>query len=310
MVTLSTNALGNASFAILPYFLNSSGNTMFGINNDATLTGSASSNQYLGVNIGQSIPTMIYSQYRLVSGGVQLLFTSSAFTSSGLATIGLDYNKNVTIATAPTFAIANFLTYGTFSNIDNCYFRKTIPISNGAILSLPWLPKDVVNEQSFTQVEQSALYSPIIAGYVTGAPASAVIARIRVVLNFEAVVDVSYVDYIPTTETYSDITDFNQSKPMLIQAINDPKLCSERIEDSDLQLEDEPIYLNMNKLLNKDKVTNDLFNFVVKNTLNENDNDKKLAIIKSVESKLPYGIRDTNLSYPIDEVIKESDMDN
>lgn len=198
---LITNASGNVAFAISPAFLNNTGSfSTCGINNSATLLGNADDNFFLAVDLGQSPPSQFYTRYRLVSAGVRLLFTSSNLNSTGFCTASVDFNT--TAAQATGTAIAPYTRYGNFSNTENGAFKQTSSVSNGSMLQINYIPVDS------SSTDFVACGTPVngfvITGYITGAPASTNVARMDVVFNYEAFVNQTFTDYIPTASSFSN----------------------------------------------------------------------------------------------------------
>jgi len=192
-ISLTTNNKGNVAFAINPYYFATS-NTSCSVNNDATLDGVTASNFFLGVDLGQAMPVPFYTRYRLVSASVRVIFTSSTLNSTGFATMSVDFDQGA-IAAVGT-AIAQYAKYANFSQVENGFFKQTKAVTNGNSMQVNFLPVDT-SMQEFSQIG-GFLNGYIIAGYITGAPVSSTIARLDTVFNYEAFVNQTYSDYIPS----------------------------------------------------------------------------------------------------------------
>ena len=210
-INLTTNALGNVAFAYSLFFLANTGttNTSFAVNNDATLTGLAASNFFLGVNIGQVLPANLYSRYRLVSAGVKVTFTSSLLNSTGFATLGFDIGGAAESANVGT-ALAGFQQYGVFENIENSYYKDIKGLRNGDYIDTLWLLIDA-SAYDFKALSTNQTYGNLI-GYISGAPASTVVARIDVIMNYEALVTIALADYLPCEVYVGNITSIKQAQ--------------------------------------------------------------------------------------------------
>lgn len=191
-LNLTTNALGNCAFFLNPFYLTTDSMTMMAVNNDSSLTGASFSDSFLGIDIGQSMPAPFYTKYRLVSAGLRLTFTSSQLQSTGFATVGVDFSNQI-----PNFVGNNVGngTYAYFNNIENSYFKETKATRNGESLQVNYIPLD----SSFTDFTDVGVSKGgfNICGYISGAQASTTIARVDIVLNYEATVAVNYTDYLP-----------------------------------------------------------------------------------------------------------------
>jgi len=192
---LISNASGNVAFGFNPFALYANTTlTTFGVNNDATLSGSTTSNFFTGVDAAQNLPIALYSKFRLVSSAIRLTFTSSQLSSTGFATVSVDFSDvNGALVGVP---LATLLKYGLFSNIENAYFKESKATKNGDTLDLNYIPID----SSFTDYLNVGSARPgfTFVGYISGAEKSTTIARIDLVANYEALVATEYTDYLPS----------------------------------------------------------------------------------------------------------------
>jgi len=192
---LISNAAGNVAFGYNPFALYSSMQlTTFGVNNDVSLSGTVSTNFFMGVDAAQNLPVSLYSKFRLVSAAIRLTFTSSQLSSTGFATVAVDFS-DVSAATI-SLPITQLSKYGIFSNIENAYFKESKATRNGETLDLNYIPVDT----SFTDYVNinSAKQGFTFVGYISGAEKSTTIARIDLVANYEALVAAEYTDYLPS----------------------------------------------------------------------------------------------------------------
>lgn len=193
-INLITNALGNVSFVICPFYLGTA-NTACAINNDASLNGTGASNFFTGIDLGQTLPSAFYTRYRLVSASVRVMFTSSSLNSTGFSTMSVDFDQCSTVAAGTINA--NFAKYASFSSTENGYYKQTKSVSNGNVMHVNFLPIDSSYTDFYNINNLPNGY--IINGYVTGAPANSTIARLDVVFNYEAFVSQVFTDYIPSS---------------------------------------------------------------------------------------------------------------
>lgn len=192
---LTTNASGNVALAYSPFFLAVSGatNSSLAVNNDVSLTGSASSNFFLGLAAGQVPPANFYSRYRLVSAGLKITFTSSELNSTGFCTVGIDFvDAGVTSVGIANTVLAQ---YGDFSLIENTYFKDSKATRSGDSLQLNYIPLDS-SYLDFASPGVGRTAFQFLA-YVAGAQASTVVARVDIVANYEGTVANGFTDFLP-----------------------------------------------------------------------------------------------------------------
>jgi hypothetical protein len=86
--------------------------------------------------------------------------------------------------------------YGNFSMIDNGYYRKTTTVASRDVLESSYIPLDsLMLDYVNIQVQRPGY---LWIGYITGAAPSATIARMEIVVNYEALVNNDFADYLPT----------------------------------------------------------------------------------------------------------------
>lgn len=195
--TCTTNALGNFAFVFNPYQLNSvGGSTGFLFNNNSSLSGTATSAAFIGVDIGQALPADFYTRYRLVTAGVRLVPTVSDLSSSGVFIGGVAYDDQE-YSIAPGSPDLSASQYAFFSRIDNCYYKAVVPARDTKGYMLRYIPPDdsYSDFQNVGDVKSGFAF----LGYGTGLPVSTSVCRLELVMSFESQVDVIYSDYIPST---------------------------------------------------------------------------------------------------------------
>lgn len=284
-VNLVTNATGNVAFAINPFYLTTtSGNTSFSVNNDVSLTGLVASNFFLGVDIGQSLPVALYNKYRLSSAGLRLTFTSSQLSSTGFATCSVDFAD--TIVTGTGASNATYSTYGVFNNIENAYFKETKATRNGDSISMNYIPLDssFVDYQTVNASKQGFVF----IGYIAGAQALTTIARLDIVLNFEALVAAQYTDYLPCQVYTGGLDDLKSVNRVLValQQENKP-LSTESISEVAKTVAPDVIYDKQAKMnLGVPKIIKDK----VVETVKDLQNIKNEVIDKLIPKEKKRGI--------------------
>jgi len=282
-LNLTTNALGNVAFTFNPYSLNFINQTGFFLNNDPTLIGNAFNNNFLGINVGQMLPAYLYSKYRLVSAAIKLTFTSSLLNTQGYSTVGINF-ENLPVQTVGVLSPESAW-FGDFSRMENTYFKDSIATRSGETLQSNYIPLDssFLDYVGTNAVPATGFF---IAGYVTGAPPTTVVARVDLIMNFEAVVAVDFTDYLPCN-TYTGSLDDLKMLPVITGRVSSftPK------EIERVIAEEKPIKLNKIVELPQDsrkaqeiKNLTRLVTGVRDNTLNRLVFDEKPSIRKSLIS--------------------------
>lgn len=193
-VNITTNAQGNCCVIMNPFFLASSGtNSTFFINNDATLTGSSSSNFFTAVAAGQTIPA-VYNQYRLVSASVNAKYTGRLDVVQGLIGGAVVFDQTSTPTTIGTVN-ANLAKYGDFNLAQDAFFWQEHYSLKG--VREIYFPLDNRYEEYTNLGDTKAGFNFLI--YVTGAQPSSTIYKLDLYLNMECLPDVTFLNYIPTS---------------------------------------------------------------------------------------------------------------
>ena len=270
-VTLSTNGSGNLALLFNPFFLGNSNdltyanpaalgnNTVTGVNyfstlfvnNSVTLTGTASDDNFMPVNIGQTIPN-VYDQYRLVSASVvvryigrmditsgviggaiifddsKMIGTNSIVSENGGGNINVS-NANHHLAKFGNFDLAmdsfyhqeNMVLEGIrelYFPIDNSYeeYTKTLGISQTSLEIY-----DAANNSFAFKVEDVDNYKSGFNYfvYVLGAPASTACFKVDIYCNFECLPNSSFLNYLPLSMNAGTIS--NAEKKSAISIIQE-----------------------------------------------------------------------------------------
>lgn len=194
-LVVTVNASGNAAFAWSPGLqYNAVEMTTFGLNNDVSLDGVSASNYFLGKSIGETLPTTIYTRYRVVSAMLKATCIASALNSSGFMTLGLDATNTVTFGSVGA-TISNASGYATFGTIENLMYRESKAATPGAESYVRYVPIDT-NNLDFQNL--GTVVRPALVGYITGMMAGTNALRLELTVNFEAIVNPVYSDYIPS----------------------------------------------------------------------------------------------------------------
>jgi hypothetical protein len=228
-INLLTNASGNVAWTFTPFFLGQAGSTGTGlfINNDVALTGLASNANFLGADIGQTLPANFYYRYRLVSSKIKITFTSSELNTQGFCSTGVSYSQSTFAAIGANDASSS--PFGNFSLIENSYFKSTVPAYKAETSETIFLPMDdTALNFAITTVQPAVPY--MFVGYISGAIGNSVAARLDITSNYEVIVDNTYTDYIPQ-DTY---TGSNDELGKAYSSVN--RVVKENRMDSDLRL--------------------------------------------------------------------------
>jgi len=193
-VYVTTNALGNASIICNPFFLAGGGtDSTFFVNNNAALTGSAASNFYTAVALGQVIPS-VYNQYRLVSGSIVAKYVGRLDIVQGLIAGAIVFDQNIG-NTAVGGVNANLQKYGDYNLAQDAYFWN----ENFALKGIRelYFPLDNAFEEYYNTGTAKTGFGFIIN--IQQAPPSTTPFKIDVYFNFECLPDVTFLNYIPTS---------------------------------------------------------------------------------------------------------------
>lgn len=194
-----TNASGNASVIINPFYLTDSSSTTSTVflNNDVSLTGTASNNNFNAIAIGQAIPN-VYNQYRLVSGSVVAKYIGRLDTVQGIIGGSIIFDQNITPTTVGN-PNSNLQKYGDYNLAQDAYFQQENYSLQG--MRELYFPLDNTWEQ----------YQPLGTAkngfgfllYVQGAPPASNIYKVDVYFNMECLPDVTFLNYIPTSISHA-----------------------------------------------------------------------------------------------------------
>lgn len=191
---ITTNALGNASVIINPYYLASSGtsSTVF-LNNAAGLNGTASDNNFNAINVGQVIPA-VYNQYRLVSGSVVAKYVGRLDTVQGLIGGAIIFDQTL-IPTAVGLPLASAAKYGDYNLAQDAYFQQENYSLQG--MRELYFPLDTTWEQYQPLGTSKNGFGFLL--YVLGAPPSSTVYKVDIYFNMECLPDVTFLNYVPTS---------------------------------------------------------------------------------------------------------------
>lgn len=227
-VSLTTNATGNIAFTWNPYFLQDSStaaNSTLFVNNNAALTGTASSNFFTSTDLGYALlPANLYSQYRVVGASITVTYTGRMDIVSGIIGIGVGLNQfagNAALAAVD----ANSQIFGNFNLIDDAYFSKRTQAINGVrAIYFPLDPRFLQFQSLATSV--NGFY---FSFYGAGLPAASQCLRVDIYTQYECTVQPQFSGYITQSpgaysnrnwlETTSDI--INKNPDVVTQASSD-----------------------------------------------------------------------------------------
>ena len=285
-VTVSTNASGNCAFILNPFFLASEEiigfdlSTMGGpayfvhkfltslwVNNDATLTGQATNDQWKPVDIGQVLPA-VYDQYRLVSASVVVKYIGRLDIASGVLGGAIIYDESNTLggqlqaksgtnpynpAAAGIDSKTNDLTkFGNFDlAMDSFYHQENLCIEGARML---YFPLDNSFEE-YVKVCDSSVIGCTYSGsniffdmpqdyykagfnwffYSLGAPPNANCFKVDIYCNFECLPNAKYLNYMPITLNPYVISN-EEKKRMNLVVQNKPVLKANEDPDDGVQV--------------------------------------------------------------------------
>ena len=268
-VTISTNASGNCAFIFNPFFLASEEvigfdlSTIGGpnyfvhkfltslwVNNDATLTGQATNDKWVPVDIGQVLPA-VYDQYRLVSASVVVKYIGRLDIASGVLGGAIIYDENNTLGGLcqaksgtnpynPNGAGINSMTndltkFGNFDlAMDSFYHQESLCVEGTRMLYFPLdnsfeeyvkVCDSSVLEVSYkdTNITFDAPQDYYKSGfnwffYSLGAPPSSNCFKVDIYCNFECLPNAKYLNYMPITlNPYIISTEEKKRMNLLIQ---------------------------------------------------------------------------------------------
>ena len=279
-VTVTTNSAGNCAFIMNPFFLASEDvigfdlSTIGGpayfvhkfltslwVNNNDTLSGTASDSNWVPVDIGQVLPA-VYDQYRLVSASIVVKYIGRLDSASGVLGGAIIYDENNTLGGMvqaksgtnpynPSGAGINSVTgdlakFGNFDlAMDSFYHQENLCIEGAKML---YFPLDNSFEE-YVKVCDSSILGCTYSGanitfdmaqdyyksgfnwffYSLGAPPNTNCFKVDIYCNFECLPNAKYLNYMPITLNPYSISNEEkkrlnlavQSKPVL-KAAEDP----------------------------------------------------------------------------------------
>lgn len=222
VLNLTTNALGNAAFVLIPNYMANTAETGLGINNDISLDGITVSDFFVGVDNGQQQPAAIYSQFRLVSAGVKMTPIVGNLNSQGYFCIGHSYtNIRPSDVGVPIFGSSQ---YSIFNNIEDSYHKQSASMQSGTTLISIYRPISESIMDRFKRVETYVDLDTTFVGYVTGASPNAAAIRLEIAMNYEMLVEPEFKDYVPTSRYSGRYHDKKEAVYHVKTEINDDKV--------------------------------------------------------------------------------------
>jgi hypothetical protein len=221
-INVSTNASGNLAFAFIPFYLGTSGSPTGGtffFNNNAGLNGSSPSNFFTSTDIGQLIPS-VYSSFRLVSSSIVVKYTGRLDIVQGVIGGAIIFESSV--GHAPYGVVSsNLAKYGDFNLSQDAFFQQEHHLVNG--IREIYFPLDSSYEQYYQLNTTKMGFAQFV--YILGGPPSSNIAKVDFFLNFECLPDSSFLNYIPTSSSYSSI----QNKDEMIRKAQNTSITKESV---------------------------------------------------------------------------------
>lgn len=194
-IQVTTNASGNACIMFNPFYLGTAGtlSTLY-VNNNAGLTGSASSNFFIPTNIGQTIPA-VYNEYRAVSASIVVKYVGRLDIVQGVIGGAIVFDQNITandyVAAA---ANANLAKYGDFNlAMDSFYTQENLTLNGIREL---FFPLDNTFEQYTTCGTAKTGFGCMV--YILGGVPSSPAYKVDIYVNYECLPDSAFLNYIPT----------------------------------------------------------------------------------------------------------------
>ena len=216
---ITPNASGNAFCMFNPFYLNTSasnpvvqGMSTFFVNNHASLTGSGAptANQTFAVQVGQTIPN-VYNAYRVVSASIVVRYIGDLMSVKGVIGGAIVFDSNTSPTSVGT-AKTELDKYGDFSVAMDSYYHQENLSLNG-IREL-YFPLDGTYEQYLTPGTGKNGFSFLI--YIQDGVASAANYKVDIFVNYEALPDSTFLNYIPQSSCNPSDT---SSKEEAIRAV-------------------------------------------------------------------------------------------
>jgi len=245
----NVNSQGNLAWTWNPFWLTDASangaveNTTFYVNNNTALNGTSSQAFFLPTSLlYNQIPAGVYGSYRVVSASIVVSYIGRLDAASGTLGIGVGVNNagvGVPQPVTSTTSDPGSLPFSIFSQVDNLFFKERGPAVNG--VRAIYFPLDD------TYVDFHPLYTAsagpgttllncyntgfyfagyaqgLIPGAGSGSSSTNSVLRFDMYINFEALVQPGFNNYIPTSsfgggkinalETAGDLI---QSSPSLI----------------------------------------------------------------------------------------------
>ena len=253
-ITLSTNSSGNLAFMFNPFYLADKNDlqeftmhpygtwtpnwlSTLWINNDNTLTGNQSNDNFMPVNIGQMIPN-VYDQYRLVSASLVVKYIGRLDIVSGVIGGAIIYDDTKKIGTqyyeiaAGTRRISatgntDYAKYGNFDLAMDSFYRQENLCLEG--LRMLYFPLDNSYEE-YTKLAGTSLLTEEYNGtltfsikdsdlykagfnqfvYVLGAPPNSACFKVDIYCNFECLPNASFLNYLPLSTTPGAMSNYDK----------------------------------------------------------------------------------------------------
>lgn len=191
---ISTNASGHAALFFNPFYLAGAGaNSTLFVNNSAALTGTATSDAFTAVNIGQVIPP-VYNQYRVVSASIVIKYVGRLDIVQGVIGGAIVFDQNA-VPTAHGTNSAALAKYGDFNLAMDAFYTQENLTLNG-IREL-YFPLDTTYEQ-YQSLGVSKNGFGMLA-YIFGGVPSAPAYKVDVYVNYECLPDSAFLNYLPTS---------------------------------------------------------------------------------------------------------------
>jgi hypothetical protein len=206
-ISVAPNASGNAFVVFNPYYLAGGASlgpglgvgqttSSFYVNNDPSLTGSGAVaiGTTIATSVGQVIPN-VYNQYRLVSASIVVKYVGRLDIVQGAIGGAIIFDPNVAPINVST-ANPALDKYGDFNLAQDSYYFQDNMTLNG--MRELFFPLDSTYEQYLTTGTAKNGFAFLI--YIQDGVPTASNYKVDVYLNFEALADVSFLNYIPQSQ--------------------------------------------------------------------------------------------------------------
>jgi hypothetical protein len=192
---VETNSSGHAALMFNPYFLGADGSNQstLWLNNDDTLTGVSSNDNFNAINIQQLIP-QVYNKYRLVSASIVVKYVGRLDIVQGVIGGAIVFDQNTNSATISNVN-NNLAQYGDFNLAMDSYFFQENMTLNG--VREIYFPLDPTYEE-YLDIGQSRSGYNMFCYIYSGVP-NAKAYKVDIYCNFECLPDATFRNYIPTS---------------------------------------------------------------------------------------------------------------